>query len=84
MHDHQPFRQRTLPVDQAQRPYFEQLFWAGLAINAYLASTVFLKGLSADGLPIGLQAIGGPYCYFETIEFTHLLGERIGGLQAPP
>ena len=54
MHDHQPFRQRILPADPAQRPYFEQLFWAGLAINAYLPSTVFPTGLSADGLPIGL------------------------------
>ena len=46
MHDHQPFRHRTLPVDQVQRAYFEQLFWAGLAINAYLPSTVFPTGLS--------------------------------------
>jgi len=83
-HDHRPFRQRTLPVDQTQRPYFEQLFWAGLAINAYLPSTVFPTGLSANGLPIGLQAMGGPYCDFETIQFTQLLGERIGGFQAAP
>jgi amidase len=84
VHDHQPFRQRTLRVDQVQRPYFEQLFWAGFAINAYLSSTVFPTGLSADGLPIGLQAMGGPYCDFETIEFTQLLSERVGGFQAPP
>jgi amidase len=83
-HDHKPFRQRTLLVDQTRRPYFEQLFWAGLAINAYLPSTVFPTGLSANGLPIGLQAMGGPYCDFETIQFTQLLGERIGGFQAPP
>jgi amidase len=84
VHDHQPFRQRTVTVDQAQRPYFEQLFWAGLAINAYLPSTVFPTGVSGDGLPIGLQAMGGPYCDFETIEFTRLLAERVGGFQAPP
>ena len=52
MHDHQPFHQRTLLVDQVQRPYFEQLFLAGFAINAYLPSTVFPTVLSADGLPI--------------------------------
>ena len=75
MHDHQPFLQRTLPVDQVQRPYFEQLFWAGLAISAYLPRTVVSTGLSAGGLPIGFQAIGGPYCDFETIKFTQLLGE---------
>jgi amidase len=84
VHDHQPFRERTVAVDQADRPYFEQLFWAGLAINAYLPSTVFPTGLSADGLPIGLQAMGGLYCDFETIEFAQLLSERVGGFQAPP
>lgn len=83
VHDHQRFGQRTLTVDQAQRPYFEQLFWAGLAINAYLPSTVFPTGLSADGLPIGLQAMGGPYRDFDTIEFTQLLAEHLGGFQAP-
>ena len=84
VHDHQPFRERTVAVDHVHRPYFEQLFWAGLAINAYLPSTVFPTGLSEDGLPIGLQAMGGPYCDFETIEFTGLLAERVGGFQAPP
>ena len=84
VHDHQPFRERTVAVDHVHRPYFEQLFWAGLAINAYLPSTVFPTGLSEDGLPIGLQAMGGPYCDFETIEFTGLLDERVGGFQAPP
>jgi hypothetical protein len=28
--------------------------------------------------------MGGPYCDFETIEFTQLLAERLGGFQAPP
>jgi hypothetical protein len=28
--------------------------------------------------------MGGPYCEFETIEFTLLLGEQVGGFQAPP
>lgn len=83
VHDHQPFGQRTVTVDQGDRPYFEQLFWAGLAVNAYLPSTVFPTGLSGNGLPIGLQAMGGPYCDFETIEFTRMLAECIGGFQAP-
>ena len=75
MRDHQPFRQLTLPGDQVQRPYFEQLFWAGLAINAYLPRRIVSTGLSAGGLPIGFQAMGGPYSDFKTIKFTQLLGE---------
>ena len=83
VHDHQPFGQRTLAVDGVERGYFEQLFWAGLAVNAYLPSTVFPTGLADDGLPIGLQALGGPFCDYETIGFTALLAERLGGFQAP-
>ena len=83
VHDHQPFGQRTLAIDGVERGYFEQLFWAGLAVNAYLPSTVFPTGLADDGLPIGLQAIGGPFCDYETIGFTALLAERLGGFQAP-
>jgi amidase len=83
VHDHQPFGQRTLAIDGVERGYFEQLFWAGLAVNAYLPSTVFPTGLASDGLPIGLQALGGPFCDYETIGFTALLAERLGGFQAP-
>ena len=83
VHDHQPFGQRTLAIDGVDQGYFEQLFWAGLAVNAYLPSTVFPTGLADDGLPIGLQAMGGPFCDFETIGFTELLAERLGGFQAP-
>ena len=52
-HDHRPFGQRTIDVDGTQRDYFEQLFWAGLASNAYLPETVFPNGLFARGCPSG-------------------------------
>ncbi len=83
-HDHEPFETRTLAVDGEERPYFEQLFWAGLVTAPYLPSTVFPTGPSLDGLPIGLQAVGAEYDDLLTIEFARLVAREIGGFQAPP
>ena len=83
-HDHSPFQQRTLRVDDVERPYFEQIFWAGLVTVAFMPSTVFPTGLSADGLPIGLQAVGGEYQDRTCIDFARLIADEIGGFRAPP
>ena len=82
--DQRPREQRTITVNGEQRPYFEQLFWAGLATLSYLPSTVFPTGLTADGLPIGLQAIGAEFHDRTTIEFARLVAEEIGGFVPPP
>lgn len=83
-HDHSPMQARTLTVNGNTQGYFEQLFWAGFAIAAYLPSTVFPTGPSARGLPIGLQAVGGQYSDYVTIDFTRLLAREIGGFQPSP
>ena len=83
-HDHRPFGERTITVDNAEQPYFQQLLWAGMVVNAYLPSTVFPTGPAADGLPIGLQAVSAPYRDHRTIAFAHLICEEIGGFVAPP
>lgn len=82
-HDHRPFRERTINVDGTQRDYFEQLFWSGLVTNAYLPSTVFPTGLSREGLPIGIQAVGAAYRDRQTIEFARLIANELGGFQVP-
>lgn len=82
-HDQRPFHERTLDVDNAAQPYFQQLFWAGLVVNAYLPSTVFPTGLSKNGLPIGLQAVGAPYRDHQCIEFARLITQETGGFVAP-
>ena len=82
--DQSPIAERTLDIDGARRPYFEQLFWAGLATVSYLPSTVFPTGLSEGGLPIGIQAIGPEYGDRTTIEVARLFAEEIGGFQPPP
>ena len=82
-HDHRPFGQRTLMVDNAERPYFEQVFWAGLAICSYLPATVIPTGPSTEGLPIGVQIIGPEYGDLETIGLAKLL-EAEGFAFTPP
>ena len=82
-HDHSPFLSRTLRVDDEERRYFEQVFWAGLATVAYLPSTVFPTGPSREGLPIGLQAVGAEFDDLQCIDFARLVAEELGGF-APP
>ena len=83
-HDHRAFGERTISVDNNEQPYFQQLFWAGMIVNAYLPSTVFPTGPSRDGLPIGLQAVSAPYRDHRTIEFARQIAREIGGFVPPP
>ena len=83
-HDHAPMGERTLAVDGDLQPYFQQLFWAGLITVAYMPSTVFPTGPSAEGLPIGLQAVSAEYEDRTCIEFARLVAEEMGGFVPPP
>ena len=50
----------------------------------YLPASVAPVGLSADGLPVGVQIVA-PYLEDRTaIDFAKRLGEVIGGYQPPP
>ena len=82
-HDHQPFGQRTVDVDGAARPYFEQLFWAGLAINSYLPATIVPTGTLGGGLPIGVQIIGPEFGDLKVLRVAKLL-ELEGLAFVPP
>lgn len=83
-HDHTPFAGRTLNVNGESQPYFQQLFWSGIATGALLPSTVFPTGLASTGLPIGVQAVGNAFDDYRTIDFARLMAEEIGGFQPPP
>ena len=82
-HDHSAFGDRTIMVDNDERPYFEQIFWAGLAIASYLPSTVIPTGLSEKGLPIGIQIIGPQYGDLKTIGLAKLLEQEGYKFQSP-
>jgi amidase len=84
-HDHSPDRdQRMVPVNGRTVPYVQQVFWAGLASVCYLPATAAPVGLTAAGLPIGLQIIGAEGDDPTTIEFARLLAREIGGYTPPP
>lgn len=82
-HDHQPFGQRLIEVDGTQRPYFEQLFWAGLAINSYLPATIVPTGTLGNGLPVGVQIIGPEFGDLKVLRVATLLEEE-GLVFVPP
>jgi amidase len=84
-HDHsQPLPARTMTVNGSEVPYFGQLFWAGLAISAHLPATAAPVGLTADGLPVGVQIIGDAYRDRTTIWAAGQLARQIGGFTPPP
>ena len=84
-HDHStPIEERTVPVNGAPQEYWKQAFWSGLVTAPCLPSTVFPTGLSRQGLPIGLQAVGDAYRDYQTIDFTRLLAREVGGFRRPP
>lgn len=84
-HDQNPkASERTLIVNNEPRPYFEQIFWAGLTGVAYLPSTVLPTGPDKAGLPIGVQLVGGEMRDLLTIEFARLVHQEIGGFVPAP
>ncbi len=81
--DERPFEQRSLQVDGKAQPYWQQLFWAGLASLCYLPSTVVPTGPNAEGLPIGVQIIGPEFGDLTTLSAATLLEQMGFGFQAP-
>ena len=84
-HDHSPdVHARRLAVNGDSRPYLDILGWAGLTLNAYLPATAVPAGISADGLPVGLQVVA-PYLGDRTsLAVASLLEDHHRGFVAPP
>jgi amidase len=82
--DHSPQFSRLLDVDDKKVPYNDQSVWAGLAtLNGFPATTVPI-GHSAEGLPIGMQIVGGYLDDRTTLAFAGLVEREFGGFTAPP
>lgn len=80
VHDQDPqMGARQLIVNNEARPYFEQVFWAGLTGVSYLPSTVFPTGLDDQGLPIGVQVVGREMGDLACIEFARQVTRELGG-----
>ncbi len=76
--------EHTIVVNGAAVAYDLQLVYPGIATLSGQPATAFPLGLTRDGLPIGLQAIG-PYLEDRTpIHFAALLERECGGFRRPP
>ena len=80
----EPMPARTMRINGADRSYLAQLFWAGLATAPFLPSTVAPVGLTAEGLPVGMQIVGPEFADLSTIWLAGELAGLIGGYQPPP
>jgi amidase len=75
---------RTLATSGGPRPYSDLCFWISFATLAGLPATAAPVGLTAAGLPVGVQIVG-PYLEDATpIAIAGRLADLIGGFKPPP
>ena len=60
------------------------LTWSLMAVVSGLPVTAAPVGLSASGLPVGVQIIGARLEDRKTIAFAKGLSKLVGGFEAPP
>ncbi len=83
-HDHGPFLRRRLHVNGEEVPYKRLEVYPGLAALSGLPATAIPVGRTRDGLPIGVQAIGGRFEDATTLRFASLLERDLGCTFTPP
>lgn len=76
--------ERTLSIDGVDRPYLDSIMWTTLIGGAELPSTVVPVGRTPDGLPVGIQVIGGHFEDRTTLAVARVLEGLLGGYQPPP
>ncbi len=83
-HDHsEPQWGRTAVVDGEERPYTTLFGWTGPAGVGMLPATVVPVGMSAEGLPIGVQIVGPFLEDRTTLRLAALIAEVMGGCPRP-
>ena len=84
-HDHEGERwKRMIQINGKPAPTINDLFWAGLCGLVYLLATVAPAGLTAKGLPVGVQIVGPQYGDKSCIAFAGLLERAYRGFVPPP
>jgi amidase len=76
--------ERSITVNGKTQKVTDQMFWAGISCFFGLPGTVAPLGLSAAGLPFGVQIVGPQYGDRTTIGFARLLENSWRGFAAPP
>ncbi|HWC69310.1 MAG TPA: amidase [Acidimicrobiales bacterium] len=84
-HDHSvPMAARTIEVDGQTRPYLDLMRWVGIVGVACLPATVVPIGLTATGLPVGVQVVGAYLHDRTTLDLARQLLALLGGCPRPP
>jgi amidase len=84
-HDHsEPFADRVIRANGTTRPYTDLFGWIALATVTYLPATVVPVGLTAAGLPVGLQIVGPFLEDRTTLAVGRGISELLGGYIPPP
>ena len=84
-HDHSPEQgRRRIKIDGEDHVYPDQLAWPGIATLPGLPATAIPLGLSAEGLPVGVQIVG-PWLEDRTpLKLAELIERKVGGFIPPP
>lgn len=82
-HDHGPLARRRLRVDGNLVHYNEHLAWNALPTVIGLPATVVPAGLTAQGLPCGLQVIGPRFADDRTIDLAEILEGVVAWREVP-
>jgi amidase len=84
-HDQNPdWNARRLNVNGVERDYADLLLWAGPAVVSYLPASTAPVGLTAAGLPVGIQIIGPYLGDRTTIAVAGMVENLLGGFRPPP
>ncbi len=76
--------ERLITVNGKQVSTIDQRFWAGYSCNFYLPSTVAPMGLTAEGLPCGVQIITREFGDYTSLRFAEVLEREYYSFVAPP
>ena len=80
----QPLSDRTVRIAGRDRNYLDLILWTTMIGGAELPSTVVPVGRTPDGLPVGIQVIGGHGEDRTTLAVARVLEGLLGGYEPPP
>jgi amidase len=83
-HDERPFAERRVEVDGVLRPHSDFLHWSSIASLLQAPAAVAPVGLTAEGMPTGVQIVAAPYADRTAIAVAGMIERLLGGARRPP